>query len=210
MEKGRLESFSDGVFAVAITVLVFNLLTIGEGGELTYHDVVGHLAWQRYAAYAVGFLTIGIMWLNHHTMVAHVTRVDRPTLILNILLLMGIVAIPFPTTLVADHLTGSGSSGRVAVVTYGVISILLSLGFFAMWSYVGAHQEPLAARPPGERLSSVLRFSAGAWAYLAGTLVAAFWSPVAGLIIFGVTAVYYLFEHLPNPGCGSDPGSAAG
>jgi uncharacterized membrane protein len=203
VDTRRLESFSDGVFAVAITVLVFNLLAIGTGAKvLTAGTLLGHVAWQKYAAYAVGFLTIGIMWLNHHAMVRHARRVDRVTLILNIFLLLGVVAVPFPTALVADYLTAPGSSGRVAVVSYGVVSILLSVGFAAMWVYISTRPGSLTTRPEGGQLGSVLRFTSGGLAYVAGTLVAALWSPVAGLIIFALVAVYYLFEHLPDPAPG--------
>ena len=110
MASGRAEAFSDGVFAVAITVLVFGLRVSGHGS-------LGHqllAAWPHYFAYVVSFLTIGIMWMNHHTILGHVTRVDRPLLVLNLLLLMGIVAIPFPTDLVASNLLGDG--GRTAAV----------------------------------------------------------------------------------------------
>src|SRR5258708_12799697 len=107
MSSGRAESFSDGVFAVAITVLIFNLLPIGQGHHLPY-PVLGS-AWPQYAAYVVSFLTIGIMWMNHHTLFGHVRLIDRPLLVLNLLLLMGVVAIPFPTALVADHLTAKNN-----------------------------------------------------------------------------------------------------
>jgi uncharacterized membrane protein len=203
VDTRRLEAFSDGVFAVAITLLVFNLLTIGEKG-LSYGTLLSSRTWPQYFAYVVGFLTIGIMWLNHHTMVMHADQVDRVTLILNIVLLMTVVAVPFPTTLVADHLTEPGPGAAVAVVTYGVVSILLSTAFAVMWWYMSAHQESLASRSATERLTSVLRFGAGLVGYVAGTLVAGFWSPIAGLIIFGLMAVYYLFEHLPDPAAGSD------
>lgn len=205
METRRLESFSDGVFAVAITVLVFNLLTIGDRG-LTYGTLLSSRTWPQYFAYVVGFLTIGIMWLNHHAMVMHAERVDRVTLILNIVLLMTVVAVPFPTALVAGHLTEPGPGAAVAVVTYGVVSVLLSTAFAAMWWYLSTHQESLASRSGAERLRSVLRFGAGLFGYIAGTLVAAFWSPIAGLVIFGLVAVYYLFEQLPSPAAGSAAG----
>jgi uncharacterized membrane protein len=145
------------------------------------------------------------MWLNHHTMVMHADRVDRVTLILNIFLLMSVVAVPFPTALVADHLTEPGPGAAVAVVSYGVLSVLLSIAFASMWWYLSTHQESLASRPAADQLRSVLRFGAGLFGYVAGTLVAAFWSPIAGLIIFGLVAVYYLFEHLPAPAGGPDP-----
>jgi uncharacterized membrane protein len=206
VDSRRAESFSDGVFAVAITVLVFNLLPIADktaapptGSGLTAHILAGY--WASYLAYVVSFMTIGIMWLNHHTMMAQVTRVDRTVLVLNLFLLMGIVAIPFPTALVAAHLTGTdGSNGQatVATVIYGLVMIVISVGYAAMWLYLAAHQAKLGARKRVRtpRLSTV-RFTAGNAGYLLGTLLALV-SPVTALIIFGLLAVYYLFEHLPG------------
>src|SRR5215470_19666346 len=134
MSTGRAEAFSDGVFAVAITVLVFGLLPIGAGKQLDA-TVLLLQAWPHYFAYVVSFLTIGIMWMNHHTILAHVARVDRPLLVINLLLLMGIVAIPFPTALVADNLTGPEVTAAAAAVTYGLVMIALSLGFTGLWIY---------------------------------------------------------------------------
>ena len=205
MDSRRAESFSDGVFAVAITVLVFNLLPIADktaGGALTL--TARHLAhyWAAYLAYVVSFLTIGIMWLNHHTMLSQVTRVNRTVLVLNLFLLMGVVAIPFPTALVADHLTGrdgGGGQATVAAVTYGLVMIAISISFGSMWVYIASHQRALAARRQVHtpRLST-FRFVVGNAGYVAGTLIALV-APVAALIIFGLLAVYYLFEHLPDP-----------
>jgi uncharacterized membrane protein len=204
VESRRAESFSDGVFAVAITILVFNLLpiadrTAGASGLLTRQALAG--AWPSYFAYAVSFLTIGIMWLNHHTMLAQVTKVNRTVLVLNLFLLMGIVAIPFPTALVADHLTGidgSGGQANVAAVTYGLVMMAISVSFGVMWVYMARHPDALGARRSSHRRLSTLRFVAGNVGYIAGTLIALA-SPVTALIIFGLLAVYYLFEHLPDP-----------
>jgi TMEM175 potassium channel family protein len=205
MSTGRAEAFSDGVFAVAITVLVFGLLPIGNGKPLDAH-VLLH-AWPEYLAYVVSFLTIGIMWMNHHTILAHVTRVDRPLLVLNLLLLMGIVAIPFPTALVAEHLRYKG--GTAATVTYGLVMIAISAGFAGVWVYVATHAPALGAALPPEALrDSIPGFTLGGAVYVAGTLIAAFVSALAGLIIFGALAVYYLFEHLPSPGSDAEPGPA--
>jgi uncharacterized membrane protein len=194
MDSGRVEAFSDGVFAIAITLLVLDLRVSGEGP--LYHQLLA--AWPNYFAYVVSFLTIGIMWMNHHTILGHVKRVDRPLLVLNLLLLMGIVTIPFPTTLVAEHLTGI--DGKVATVTYGLVMIVMAAGFAALWVYVVTHASSLGAVvPEGALRQSVPGFTLGGAVYAAGTLIAWFWSPVAGLIIFGLLAVYYLFEHLPSP-----------
>jgi uncharacterized membrane protein len=207
VDSRRAESFSDGVFAVAITVLVFNLLTIA---DQTVHvkppDTLAHALlehWPAYFAYVVSFLTIGIMWLNHHTMLAAVSRVDRVVLVLNLLLLMGVVAIPFPTALVADHLNDS-AAGKTAAVTYGLVMIAISIGFGSMWIYLAAHQAELGPRRRVRtpRVSTV-RFTAGNVGYVGGTVVA-FFAPVAALIIFGLLAVYYLFEQLPDQAGDSD------
>jgi uncharacterized membrane protein len=212
VDSRRAESFSDGVFAVAITILVFNLLpiadkTAGTAGTVTL--TARHLAhyWASYLAYVVSFLSIGIMWLNHHQMLAQVRRVNRTMLVLNLFLLMGIVAIPFPTALVADHLTGAdggGGQATVAAVTYGLVMIVISISFGGTWVYMASHQEALGTRRHVHtpRLSMV-RFTGGNIGYVAGTLIALV-SPVAALIIFGLLGVYYLFEHLPDPSAEGD------
>ena len=201
MDSRRAESFSDGVFAVAITILVFNLLPVGAGsvssGQLTR---ALSTAWPQYAAYAVSFLTIGIMWLNHHTMLAHVNRVDRTLLALNLFLLMGVVAIPFPTALVAEHLTGKfRAGGQVAAVVYGLVMIAISIGYSGMWLYLEAHRDRLggSARTRSVRATSI-RFGAGLIGYVAATLVAALVSATAALVLYGLIAVYYLFDQLPD------------
>jgi uncharacterized membrane protein len=208
MDSRRAESFSDGVFAVAITILVFNLLPIASdtagqrgGSELTRGTLLHY--WPSYFAYVVSFLTIGIMWLNHHTMLAQISKVDRITLVLNVFLLMGVVAIPFPTALVADHLVGVGAKGdqaTVATVTYGLVMIAIAVAYAATWLYLSTHQQVLGAR---RRIAtprmSTFRFTIGNAGYVAGTLVALV-NAVAALIIFGLLAVYYLFEHLPALG----------
>jgi uncharacterized membrane protein len=198
VDSRRAESFSDGVFAVAITVLVFNLLPIATATARSLDARALLSQWPAYLAYVVSFLTIGIMWLNHHWMLSAVTRVNRPVLVLNLLLLMGVVAIPFPTALVADHLN-DGDAGKVATVTYGLVMIAISIPFALLWIYLAAHQRELRARRRVRtpRLST-LRFTAGNAGYLAGTIIALF-APVAALIIFGLLAVYYLFSHLPDP-----------
>jgi uncharacterized membrane protein len=210
VDSRRAESFSDGVFAVAITVLIFNLLPIGREA-LDYRVLAS--AWPQYAAYVVSFMTIGIMWTNHHTLFGHIRLIDRPLLVLNLLLLMGIVAIPFPTALIAEHLTGPDrSGGQVAAVVYGAVMIVISLFYNAIWYYLMRHAEALGAVSSqrvlrgavprfgqGPVLSKIPRWSIGLLGYGAGTLVAAFVSAGAALAVYGLLAVYYLFNHLPIP-----------
>ena len=220
MDSRRAEAFSDGVFAVAITVLVFNLLGIG-GHDLTahpYHVLLS--AWPNYFAYAVSFLTIGIMWVNHHAMFSAITQVDRRLLIINLVLLMGVVAIPFPTALVAEQLaaraaaTGNAASavatagGQAAAVAYGVVMIAISVGYSAMWQYIANHPKRLgAARLMEQPRVANLQFSAGLFGYIAGTLIAAFVSGLIALAIYGLLAIYYMFEHLPGQRGSAEPDS---
>jgi uncharacterized membrane protein len=140
------------------------------------------------------------MWMNHHTILAHVQRVDRPLLVINLLLLMGVVVIPFPTFLVAQHLNEGGANAKATVVTYGLVMIAISLGFAGLWIYVATHAPALGAAVPPEALrQSIPGFTGGLIAYVVATLIGAFYRPLAALIIFGLLAVYYLFEHLPSP-----------
>jgi uncharacterized membrane protein len=199
MDTRRAEAFSDGVFAVAITVLVFNLLEINPE-VLRYRDLTE--AWPSYFAYVVSFLTIGIMWMNHHTMFAHIARVDRPVLVLNLFLLLGVVALPWPTALVAKQLQHSG--GAPAAVTYGLVMIFISVGFAGLWIWVVTHATKLGGQvEPATLRRSIPGFTGGLLAYVGGTVLAAFGLPIAALIVYGLLAIYYLFEHLPAPAGGA-------
>src|SRR5205809_407593 len=129
METGRAGAFSDGVFAIAITLLILIIepphTDRGLGHELLR-------LWPSYLAYAVSFLTIGIMWVNHHAMFRHFARVDRPLLLLNIFLLMCISFTPFPTRVVADH-AQSTANREAAAVLYGLTMTCTAICFFAVW-----------------------------------------------------------------------------
>lgn len=196
METRRAEAFSDGVFGVAITVLVFGLLPIGAGrsvGSALLH------AWPQYLAYAVSFLTIGIMWLNHHALMGSLRIVDRSLLVINLFLLMGVVAVPWPTTLVADHLNGPArAGGRAAAIVYGVVLFAVLGMYTVMWLYIGRNASKIARDPnrPPTRLKSAA-FMVGLGGYALGAAVAIF-SPGAAVTVYGLVAIYYLFEHQPR------------
>jgi uncharacterized membrane protein len=190
MDTTRLEAFSDGVFAIAITLLVISLLSI--------HDRLAH-HWPDYAAFVFSFLTIGVMWVNHHHLMNQFARADRAFLFLNLLLLMGIVFIPFPTALIGEHIRDGGARG--AAIAYGCTEIYLSIFFSALWHYGRLHVLRPDADP--KEVSGITRsYLPGLPLYLTGTLIALA-TPVGSAIFFGAIAVFYAIS---NTFFGKEPG----
>ena len=126
----RLEAFSDGVLAVAITLLILSVADPGTPHTTLAQRLV-HL-WPAYASYAVSFLVIGIIWVNHHDAFKEIRYADRAIQFINLLLLMTVVAIPFPTSLLAAHLT-SGADSHAAAFAYGLVMTLMGATFTALW-----------------------------------------------------------------------------
>src|SRR5438128_11193546 len=120
MDRGRVEAFSDGVLAVAITLLVLDLKI--DTGHRDSPSVASQLRhdWPSFAAYLVSFLVIGVIWVNHHALFALVSQVDRVLLFENLILLMFVTTLPFTTSTLAEFLREGGANARWAVALYGV------------------------------------------------------------------------------------------
>ncbi len=197
MDKVRLEAFSDGVFAVAITLLALDLAVAGPGhGSLAQQ--LGH-RWPSYAAYVVSFLTIGITWVNHHMLFKGFATIDRTLLFLNLALLMFIVAIPFATATMAVYLRGGGADAHLAAALYAAVLEGMGLCFAAifLWS-VRADERRHQPLPPGSVRRAVARFTIGNLVYVAAFGLA-FWSAPITLVLIAAVAVYYAFEQTPAP-----------
>jgi TMEM175 potassium channel family protein len=183
----RTESFSDGVFAVAITLLVLDLGvgTVRRGGLAS---ALGR-EWPHYATFVVSFLTIGIVWTNHHAMFERIARVDRTLVYLNLVLLMTVTAIPFPTRLLATYLH-EGPDEEVAAAVYAGSFLLLSVAFAAVntWSVRGGLVSDWF--PPAQLRAQVRRGYRGLGVYAAAVGLA-FVSPVVSLVLCALVAVYY-------------------
>jgi hypothetical protein len=122
----RLEAFSDGVLAIAITLLVIEIRPPAlHQGETLAHALWAQ--WPSYVAYLVSFLTIGVIWLNHHRIFDQVIRVDGPLLLLNLNLLLWTALIPFPTAVVAEHLGDGGEAARTASALYSGVLLVMGL-----------------------------------------------------------------------------------
>jgi uncharacterized membrane protein len=195
MITARLESFSDGVLAVAITLLSLNLAVSGPGhGPLT-HQLGSR--WPFFAAYSVSFFVIGIIWVNHHSLFKNLVRVDRGLLFLNLVLLLFVVLIPFATATMAEYLTVSGSDSHIAAALYGAVLEGMSLSFGAVFFWLVRHKNLRDPRSPEFSRTAVIRFELGSVFYLAAIGVA-FVSAALTLVITAIAAVYYVFEQTPG------------
>jgi uncharacterized membrane protein len=207
MDSARLEAFSDGVFAVAITLLALSLVVPGPGnGTLSLGGKLIH-AWPSFAGYVISFLTIGIIWVNHHTLFKNFVGVDRPALFINLLLLFFVVAIPFATKTVADYLGPGGPNASLAVALFeGVFEgMSLAFGVLFWWSIRHEHLKIRLTSVAARR--ATIRFGIGNVAYIVAIGVA-FLSPLTAFLISLLVAVYYVFEQTPTRAAAPD--TAAG
>ena len=148
MSKSRLETFCDGVFAIAITLLVLDL-RVPEVGTGSLADALWH-EWPSVVAFVVSFMLIGIMWVNHHTLMRHFEFVDRAFLFINLAFLMVVAFVPFPTGVVAESLKAPRTDANLttAALFYGLTSLVLALMFNAVWHYGRLRLMSESADPP--------------------------------------------------------------
>ena len=188
MPKNRLEAFADGIFAIAATLLTLNLAAT-EGHPLG-HELL--IIWPQYAAYAISFVTIGIIWINHHTVMHQIAHVDRTFLTLSVLFLAVIAFIPFPTRLLAQHI--QDDSAQAAALLYGSTLTLTAVFFNVIWRYAAWGRRLLRQDAEEKAVQGISRsYALGPPIYLAATVVA-FKSPVASAALFGVLAIFYTLE----------------
>jgi len=188
----RLEAFADGVFAIAATLLILNVdAQVGEGSGAIGHRLLA--IWPSYIAYAVSFVTIGIIWSNHHTVMGQLGRVNRVFLLQNIFLLMCVAFLPFPTRLVAEHLRDRHDL-QPAALAYGATMTVMAVCYIALWIYAAGGRRLLREDSDPRTVSGITRsYLPGAPLYLAATLVALA-SPLASVALYGAIALFYVIE----------------
>ena len=198
----RLESFSDGVFAVAATLLVLDLGLSGSGSlaQKLEHE------WPYYVTYVVSFLTIGIIWMNHHAQFDRIAVADRTLTVLNLFLLMFVTLIPFPTKLLANHLTGT--DGSVAAAVYAATLLAMSVAFFLTYLWA-AHRRLFGTWIADQHVGYLLRRNvAGLFVYVVAVAVA-FLSAEVSLALCGLVALYYLHPGRKLDGVNAPPPESA-
>ena len=188
MRTERLQTFADGIFAIAATLLV---LEVGLPSRLhgSLGDALAHL-WPSYLAYATSFLTIGIIWVNHHAIFELVGRVDRTLLFVNTIFLLVIAFIPFPTKLVADFLRKPDE--RSAVLAYDCTLLLMAMLYNVLWFYPARGRRLLHPDAPEHRIAEITRsFRPGVPIYAAITAIA-FASATVSVALTLAAAVFYI------------------
>jgi uncharacterized membrane protein len=183
----RLEAFSDGIFAIAATLLILDVTLSGEG--TVSHQLVR--AWPSYAAYAISFATLGIVWVNHHTVFTQIDKVDRTFLFINVMFLMVVAFTPFPTRVLADNLR---EQSKAAAFFYGLTYTAMAVCYGALWFYA-AHGRRLIAPTADERLISGISrsFRPGTLVYGVATL-SSLLSAVLAVVLYALIALFYVVE----------------
>ena len=213
-DTNRLETFSDGVIAIAITLLILDVhVPHARTGTSFAHALARQ--WPSYAGYVVSFLTVGIMWVNHHRMFKLIGRVDHYFLIFNVIFLMTIAAVPFTTALVAENLRDADTRTLAAVV-YGGLMVAVAIMFNVVWRYAARGRRLLAPDANPDAVEAINRsYVLGPIAYGTATLLALA-NPWFSLAIYAGLAIFYtlpgttpraeeLLDQSEPPGNQSDP-----
>ncbi|HZA60922.1 MAG TPA: TMEM175 family protein [Actinomycetota bacterium] len=194
-ETARLETFADGVMAIAITLLILEIdVPHVEPGE-SLAAALGQ-QWPSYAAYVVSFLTIGIIWVNHHHLFSVIGRTNNTFLILNVVFLMTIAALPWPTALLAEYIRDEVNRSGATVV-YGLTMASIAVMFNAVWRYAARDMRLLVANADPAAVRKVNRsYLSGPITYLATTIIAL----INAWVALGIIAALALYWLVPGTG----------
>lgn len=193
-ETGRVEAFSDGVFAIAVTLLVLDL-KVPKPDDLAGRPLAAALAhqWPSFLAYLTSFATILVMWVNHHILFTRIRRTDQLFLFLNGFLLLLVTFVPFPTDLVAEHLRGGGEPARTAGLVYSGTYVLLAVAFNGLWRYASSGGRLVDHRIAQERIDEITRqYAPGIPMYLVATGLV-FISVAASIALCLAMALFFAF-----------------
>ncbi len=196
METTRLETFSDGVFAIAVTLLILEVrLPDIEGAALSTRLA---RAWPDYIGFVISFVTIGIMWANHHSIFGLIHRSSHGLVVANLVLLLCVSFLPFPTKVLGEHLRVTGDDQQKATVFSSGSFFVTAVFYNLVWQTAAFRNRLIVPGCESEAAEVTRRFRPGAPVYLVATLVA-LWSVPASLAIDGGLALLYILpRHSPN------------
>jgi uncharacterized membrane protein len=196
VRPGRLHALIDGIFAIAATLLVLDLPR-PLGSHRLAHDLLH--AWPSYAAFAITFVTIGVLWIEHHGMMSAVEYINRRFLERTLLFLALISIMPWPTAIAAEYARDGGAQARTAAVLYAGVMMLMGLAFALSWRYLSANLELVAEPARAAFPAGTRRAALGGLVYLPAIAVA-FVSPTASFAIDAAVAVYFALSKSEVPG----------
>lgn len=186
----RLEALSDGVIAIAATLLVLEISGLElQGDESVFGAALDQ--WPSYLAYLMSFSVIGLIWVAHHGMFERISSVDRPLLFLNLALLLVIGFIPWPTSVLADFIDEGGSAASQATALYSITMTVIGLVFTAMWWHLARHPEHTIDSVTETQLRRSLRLSTVSPIVYGITIPLAFVSPLLCLAVYALLAGYF-------------------
>jgi uncharacterized membrane protein len=203
-ETGRVEAFSDGVFAVAITLLVLTIKIPGvdvPASQLPNDTQLWAILlseWPMLAAYITSFATIGVMWINHHRLYTYIKRTNTILMLLNLLLLLLIVFVPVPTALVAEYLVRPDQ--HVSALLYSGTYVIVAVCFNLLWRYASYHNRLLATNADSHAVRAITKqYWFGPIVYLLAFILALF-SALASLTLCFLLALFFAIPpRLPRP-----------
>lgn len=190
MGKGRVESFSDGVLAVAITLLAFNLHA-GVRSKVALATQIRE-QWPSFAAYVLSFFIVGVVWLNHHYLFQLTNTIDRRLMLYNLLLLLFVAAIPWATATYADYALDGGADAHTAVLVYGTVMEGMAISRFLIPLHIlraGLNQVPV---PPRAARKLLVRYGFAAMIFPVITVIALVTIAPVMLVLHALVVAYYL------------------
>jgi uncharacterized membrane protein len=197
-DTSRLETFADGVMAIAITLLILEVKVPEISADESLGEALLH-QWPSYAAYFVSFITIGIIWVNHHDMFKLIRRADHMFLVLNVLFLLTIAFLPWPTALLAEY-ARDPEGGTSAAIAYGLSMFLIAVMFNVVWRYASGKHRLLFSGVSEKMVRRTNNsYLLGPTIYGAAALIALV-NPWISLGIYAGLAIYWLL-----PGTGPRP-----
>jgi uncharacterized membrane protein len=192
----RVEAFSDGVFAIAITLLILEVSV----PEASFDDLWRGIAdqWPSYLAYATSFITIGGIWLVHHGIFRRLRYADSWVMRVNLVLLMAVSFLPFPTKLMAEAIHNTDAE-RAAVIFYGATLLVISALINVLWGVIGRHRELLEPEVTEQEVSATLRTATPNLAFYAVVIVLAIFAPEVAVFGFLVIAIVGVLRSRGDP-----------